>query len=337
MIDDREAGLSLAERFTKVATRDLCEASPMIERLQGAFIARPHRSSTQLAEEPVHVRATACGNVAISTFKFGRTLDIVPKGLAGAVLVTTAIAGRAGLEGADGRWGIRPGATFISQQELSPTFSYDVDTEVLKLRFDRHRLEELRYKMQDHAIGGQLRFDRLMSLPGAADKWVSLLRFVVATLNASEQRCTSSREMACMEELLMLTLISVQPGSYQADIGRRDATVSPRQFRLAVDYIHHHLMEEIRLSDIAGAASCSIRSLARAFNQACDTTPMQYLQGLRLERVKAELSHSTPDQRTIADVAFHWGFRHLGEFNRKYRETFGQTPSETRQRAKARV
>ena len=36
--------------------------------------------------------------------------------------------------------------------------------------------------------------------------------------------------------------------------------------------------------------------------------------------------------RTIADIAYHWGYRHLGEFNRKYRECFGETPSETRQR-----
>ena len=187
----------------------------MIERLQGGFIARPHCGSG-LPEEPVHVRSTACGNVAISTFKFGRCLDIVPQGLAGAVLVTTAISGRAGLEGADGRWGIRPGATFISQQEHRPTFSYDVDTEVLKLRFDRHRLEELRFKMEGRAFGGQLRFDRLMSLPGAGHKWITLLRFVLATLNASEQRCPSSREMACMEELLMLTLLNVQGLSVSA-------------------------------------------------------------------------------------------------------------------------
>ena len=335
-MDDREAGLSLAERFTRVATRDLHEAGPMIERLQGGFIARPHCGSG-LPEEAVHVRAAACGNVAISTFKFGRPLDIVPQGLAGAVLVTTAISGRAGLEGADGRWAIRPGASFISQQEHSPTFSYDVDTEVLKLRFDRHRLEELRFKMEHRASGGQLCFERLMSQPGAGLQWVTLLRFVVATLNASQQRCPSSREMACMEEMLMLTLLNVQPCGGQADMARRGATVSPRQFHLAVDYLHHHLMEEIRLSDIAAAASCSIRSLARAFNQACDTTPMQYLLGLRLERVKAELLHPASDARTVADIAFHWGFRHLGEFNRKYRATFGQTPSETRQRARLPV
>ena len=65
MIDDSEAGLRLSERFTKVATRDLYEASPIIEGLQGAFIARQQRGRI-LPEEPVHVRATTFGNVAIS-------------------------------------------------------------------------------------------------------------------------------------------------------------------------------------------------------------------------------------------------------------------------------
>jgi AraC-like DNA-binding protein len=328
---ESEAGLRLSDQFTKVNTCDLAEASPAIEQLQGHFFARP-RAGVVSGVEPVYVRAASCGHVAVSTFKFGRTVDIEPQGLAGALLVTTAIAGRAGVALRGGTHGIDTGATFVSHEEDAPTFLYGVDTEVLKLRFDRRRFEEFSFKVHDQAPAGPLRFDYLMSRPDAGARWTSLLRFVVATLNTSAARTPSSMELASMEELLMLTLLSIQPSNYHADPVSRISKVSPRQFRQAVEYINDHLESDLRLTDIADAAACSIRSLTRAFHQASDTTPMQYVHGLRLQRVKADLALSTLQQKTIADIAYHWGFRHLGEFNRKYREAFGETPSQTRQR-----
>ncbi len=322
------AGLRLSDRYTAVATRDLGEACPLIQKLQGAFVAHPRAGSDEHAD-PVHVRAAACGGIAMSTFKFGRPVDIVPQELGGSILVTTAIAGLAGLRGKDGTCGIQAGATFISQEEDSPTFMYDGDTEVLKLRFDRRRIEEFCGKVHDQVPKGRLRFDHLMSPPGGCDRWTSLLRFVVATLNASGTCGPSSLELGSMEELLMLTLLSIQPSNYHADAGRLDK-VAPRQFKRAVEYIKQHLDADIRLSDMADAACCSIRSLTRAFQLACDMTPMQYVHGLRLQRVRDGLSHAGSSGQTIADMAYQWGFRHLGEFNRKYREAFGETPSQTR-------
>jgi AraC-like DNA-binding protein len=324
-----ETGLKLSDRYTRVATRDLAEASPAIEKLQGAFLARP-AANRSACERPVHVRAAVCGHVAISTFQFGRSLEIVPHGLAGAVLVTTAIAGRAGLTSNRGVYGAECGATFVSQEEDSPVFMYDPDTEVLKLRFERSRFEKFGAKLHDHAPHGDLRFDYRMPSEEASNRWVALLRFVVATLNAAP----SQMEMASMEELLMMTLLSIQPGNYHVERMAPVGKISPRQFRQAVDYIQQHLEADIRLSDVAEAASCSIRSLTRAFHLASDTTPMQYLHGLRLQRVRAELSQTMLRDKTIADIAYRWGFRHLGEFNRRYRETFGETPSETRVRVK---
>lgn len=320
-----ETGLRLADRYTRVAARDLAEARPVIEKLQGAFDARLGAARNR-CEQPVHVRAATCGNVAVSTFQFGRSVEIVPLGLAGAVLVTTAISGRAGLSSSRDIFGAKPGATFVSQEEDDPVFLYDPDTEVLKLRFERSRFEKFGAKLHDHAPRGGLRFDCRMSSPEANHRWTALLRFVVATLNARP----SAMETASMEELLMMTLLSVHPSNYHMDHASLIGRVSPRQFRQAIDYMQHNLYADIRLSDIAEAASCSIRSLTRAFHLASDTTPMQYLHGLRLQGVRTELSQSRLREKTIADLAYHWGFRHLGEFNRKYLDAFGETPSQTR-------
>lgn len=325
MMSHSETGLRLADRFTRVATGDLAEARPAIEKLQGAFDVRLGATRDR-CEQPVHVRAATCGNVAVSTFQFGRSLEIVPQGLAGAVLVTTAISGRAGLSSSRDIFCAERGATFVSQEEDSPVFLYAPDTEVLKLRFERSRFEKFGAKLHDHTPRGGLRFDCRMPSTEANNRWTALLRFVVATLNATP----SAMETARMEELLMMTLLSVYPSNYHVDHAGLIGRVSPRQFRQAIEYIQQHLDADIRLSDIAEAASCSIRSLTRAFHLASDTTPMQYLHGLRLQRVRAELSQPRLRDKTIADLAYHWGFRHLGEFNRKYLDAFGETPSQTR-------
>jgi hypothetical protein len=167
-----ETGLRLADRYTRVVARDLAEARPAIEKLQGAFDARLGATGNRY-EQPVHVRAATCGNVAMSTFQFGRTVEIVPQGLAGAVLVTTAISGRAGLSSSRDTFGAKPGATFVSQEEDSPVFLYDPDTEVLKLRFERSRFEKFGAKLHDHAPRGGLRFDCRMSSPEANNRWTA--------------------------------------------------------------------------------------------------------------------------------------------------------------------
>jgi len=330
---DNAAGLLLSDRFTSIATLDLHEARRAIERLQGPFAALPKAAGPG---EPAHVRAAACGAVAISTFRFGTTIDIVPKGLAGAILVTTAVKGRAGMALGRTMLGTGAGGSFIAQEEDCPTFCYEPDTEVLKLRFERRRFEQACIKMYDRIPTAPLRFQTQMTLPHASARWEALLRYVVATVNAAEDRPLTAVEAASMEDLLMLTLLSVQPHNAHCQPYDRVRTVSPKQLRLALDYIHQNLESDLVLSDIAMAAGCSIRSLTRSFQQASDTSPMQYVQQLRLQRIRAELLDSNKAEVTIAELAYQWGYRHLGEFNRKYRESFGETPTDTRKRSNGR-
>lgn len=334
MFCESEAGLLLCDRFIRVATPDLAQATPAIERLQGPFVTRLKGPSA--ARAVVRVRATDCGLVAVSTFRFGTDIEIEPRGLEGAILVTTAVHGKAGMAAGGRTVGGAAGVSFIAQAEDRPTFLYAPDTEVLKLRFERHRVEEMCVRMYDSVPDAPLHFDGLMAQPAAVQRWSALLRFVLSSLNAHEGGPRCRLEAASMEELLMLTLLGIQPHNYHGRREGRARSVTPRQFRLAVDHINDHLDADLTLAGIAEAAGCSIRSLARAFQQSCGTSPMQYVQKSRLERIRAELGRLASGDKTIAEIAFDWGYRHLGEFNRKYRAAFGETPSETRQRHQRR-
>jgi AraC-like DNA-binding protein len=267
----------------------------------------------------------------VSTFQFGTEIDIEPHGLCGAILVTTAVRGSAGMTAGGRSFAAAPGLSFVSQEEDRPVFRYDSGTEVLKLRFERRHIEETYLKMHGDLPDKTLRFDSMMAAGQPALRWQALLRYVVTSLNTTEATVPNPAETAGIEDLLMLTLLGIQPHNLRPRFGAAVRTVSPRQFRVAIDYIDQYLDADITLADIAAAAGCSIRSLARAFHQAGDTSPMQHVQKLRLQRIREELLQASAD-RTIAEIAYHWGYRHLGEFNRKYREGFGETPSTTRQR-----
>jgi AraC-like DNA-binding protein len=323
-----QTDLLLSDRFSKVATADVLVARPVIEKLQGAYLARPR---TVNAHREMQIRAAHFGDVSISTFAFGRAVDITPTGLEDAVVVTTAIRGRAGIAIDGSTFDVDAGQTIIAHEEDRPVFIYGPDTEVLKLRFHRSRLEQFFMQAYGRAPRSRLHFDTAMSDSHTAARWVSLLRFLVLTLNGAGTHARTMLELASIEQMLMLTLLNSQPHNYGNAAAGSAHSGAP--FARACDFIHQHLASDIALADIAQAAYCSPRSLARAFKDAGEAAPMQYVRKLRLERIRAALLAPASGRKTVAELAFESGYRHLGEFNRQYRAAFGETPSQTREGA----
>jgi AraC-like DNA-binding protein len=333
MSREDQTDLLLSDRFRKVATADVLVARPVIEQLQGSYLARPR---TLTPHREMQIRAARFGDASISTFAFGRAVDITPTGLDDAVVVTTTIRGRAGIAIAGSTFDLDTGETIIAHEEDRPVFIYEPDTEVLKLRFHRSRLEQFFMKAYGRAPRSRLHFETAMSDAHTAARWLALLRFLVLTLNGAEPHARTMLELASIEQLLMLTLLNNQPHNYADASSGSTCRGASTAFERACDFIHQHLAGDIVLDDIAKAAYCSPRSLARAFRDAGQAAPMQYVRTLRLERIRAALLAPASSGRTVAELAFEWGYRHLGEFNRQYRAAFDETPSQTRDGASHR-
>ncbi|MDM7886534.1 helix-turn-helix domain-containing protein [Curtobacterium sp. RHCKG23] len=56
------------------------------------------------------------------------------------------------------------------------------------------------------------------------------------------------------------------------------------------------------------------------------------LRSIRLDRVRAELQHRTPEDATVAAVARMWGCAYAGRFSAAYARRYGEMPSETLRR-----
>lgn len=80
-------------------------------------------------------------------------------------------------------------------------------------------------------------------------------------------------------------------------------------------------------ADLAELSGVGVRRLQQAFREHAETTPLGYLQEVRLDRVRADLLAG--GGANVTDVAVRWGVPHLGRFSGEYRRRFGELPSRT--------
>jgi AraC family ethanolamine operon transcriptional activator len=86
----------------------------------------------------------------------------------------------------------------------------------------------------------------------------------------------------------------------------------------------------ITIGELSQSVHVSRRTLQYVFEAYCDLSPKQFLLNIRLNQVRRMLQNSELD-KTISEIAFAFGFFHLSQFSRLYKNLFGESPSETRQ------
>ena len=95
----------------------------------------------------------------------------------------------------------------------------------------------------------------------------------------------------------------------------------------------HRRKNTLNLLELSQVAGVSLRQLQHAFKAYTGMTPTHWLRLRRLNSAHRELLSRTPTQTTVAEVAMHWSFWHLGRFSSSYRALFKELPSETLKRA----
>jgi AraC-like DNA-binding protein len=94
-------------------------------------------------------------------------------------------------------------------------------------------------------------------------------------------------------------------------------------------YMHTHLDKQISIEKIAKKFKLSERTLRNYFQNELGTSPKQYLTALRLTKVRDELKELTIEKGVVEKTARRFGFHHMGQFSKAYKEFFGELPSQT--------
>ena len=80
---------------------------------------------------------------------------------------------------------------------------------------------------------------------------------------------------------------------------------------------------------LAQACGMSAPRFIRCFKAATGVTPGVYRLNLRLNGARRDLRRPARSERSVAQIAVHWGFTHFGQFSQDYRQLFDELPSET--------
>jgi AraC-like DNA-binding protein len=103
----------------------------------------------------------------------------------------------------------------------------------------------------------------------------------------------------------------------------------PRTVKRAIEAMYADPSHPFTMTELAGIAGCSVRTLQEGFRRHAGRTPTALLRDIRLTRAHDDLRSADPDAVTVAQVACRWGFTHLGRFAAAYRARFAVPPSTT--------
>lgn len=98
-------------------------------------------------------------------------------------------------------------------------------------------------------------------------------------------------------------------------------------------HIDHSLDRRLDIENLARLAGVSRRTLARSFHETLGESPQSYIARMRLHRIRADLLTCDGAKPTIAEVSNRWGISELGRMAARYRDLFGESPSQTRTRS----
>lgn len=92
-------------------------------------------------------------------------------------------------------------------------------------------------------------------------------------------------------------------------------------------FVRHRLRKSsLSIDEIARTFNCTKRYLHKVFSEE-ERSLSQFIWDLRLERCSRDLASPELLDRSIAEIAFGWGFRSTPHFSRVFRRRFGISPS----------
>ena len=145
----------------------------------------------------------------------------------------------------------------------------------------------------------------------------SLSRNITASLNLC--RLLTRLSNICIKQLLS--------GNDKIEIA------SSRKLRRAINYIQTHISEPISLDTLGEVCHISKQQLIRYFKTELGTTPIAYINQLKVGRTKEYLQRHP--EIPINEVCAELGFEDPLYFSRLFSKIYGESPSKYRQRVRS--
>ncbi|MGV9864345.1 AraC family transcriptional regulator [Rhodococcus koreensis] len=206
------------------------------------------------------------------------------------------------------------------------------DNTQVSIKIDRVALEQELGRILGRPVNGRVRFDIGFDLTTPAGRrWASTLQLLLDTIADPGPMPDPAliAQASHLERALISGLLANQGHSMSEAIrSSAEDSDNPAAVRKVLDLLQAAPGAQHTISDLAEAAGVGVRQLQKLFLDRFEMSPSEYVRNLRLDGVRTDLLERDPDC-TVSEVAFRWGFNHLGRFAQYYEQKFGETPSRT--------
>lgn len=218
----------------------------------------------------------------------------------------------------------------VYRADRAHALQWDRPCRTFGLRIERDFLDRQLEVLLGHRVRSPIAFDLPLDLSGGRGyHWWALVQALAGQLHDPDCPPPHPTLAASLEHSIARGLLLAAGHDYRAELEAPVTPARPMAVRKAVDYIESRPELPLTVGDIADAAGVGVRVLQEGFRASLGTTPMSYLRQVRLARVRHELLEPGDAAEGVAEVAFRWGFTHLGRFAAQYAELYGETPSQT--------
>jgi AraC family ethanolamine operon transcriptional activator len=157
-----------------------------------------------------------------------------------------------------------------------------------------------------------------------------------AALSVPDLFKVEQSRLALREALLHAARDLMMPEHAQEVRMPRNCQALRRIVVTADEYLCSHMDRPIYTEELCNVLAVSASSLADAFRAVFMISPHRFLKLRRMSMVRVTLQSLDGPMPLIKSIALGHGFWHLGQFAHDYRETYGEAPSETLERARGK-
>ncbi|NML27509.1 AraC family transcriptional regulator [Zoogloea dura] len=286
----------------------------------------PVRPGESVSASMHHVRR---GRLSLSRLEYGTEVRIDPGRLENFYLVQMPIRGGAAIQCGGHRFESGPGLASLISPGLPLSMRWQPDSPQIVLRIDR---DDVVFHCRQHlgeACDRAPEFCPELDLTRSGGAYFAqLLGVLVDAIGREDHPIHQPLVLKQFESTLINALLYGVPSTLSDLLaGNADKGASPYYVKRAEEYIRAHLNEPLSIEMLAEHTGVSVRTLFSGFRNFRGASPMTYLRNLRLDKVRQELA--SREHASVTDVAFRWGFSHLGRFAQEYKRRFGESPSAT--------
>lgn len=308
-------------------TEDLDEARMLCGRVFNPHVLQVTGRASRFRSKMDHLRL---GRISLNRLTWGAPVSVDPDRLATYYLVSMPIRGCAQFNLGGELTQVSPYCVGIVNAAQRFRFDASEGFAQIALRIERSAIDAGWRALTGELPSGPIDFR--CGVPTSDAAWHALepvMRSLARTAQDAHQGTHLPFLHARLEELVVTTLLLNQPHTHSEQLLRPAHKARPVHVRRAEQLMQERLGETFTVSDVARACDVSIRTLQAAFHSTHGCGPMSWLRTQRLQRVHDALCSDPNARATITDTALRFGFTHLGEFSKAYRQQFGETPSVT--------